>query len=1053
MGKEQIALIKQMKNNIFESIIDNVDDLISIHDIDCLYYYISPSFQNILDYDLNEIEGCYKNLFHPEDDFKKVKQLYLNVFHEVSKSETFTHRLKGKNGNYIWFESKVKLFYFGEKKVKSLICISKDITEKKDFENRINDTQKFLDTIEEKGIEFLNQNEIIYRTIVKNIPNVTVAVFNKNFIYEKIEGKEFFKEFFSRDIKEGEKVHEMIMDISYISTELWKKLTFCHKEALKGKESRMEFTHLGRTFLISVIPLKDENDEIFSWVTIFLDVTTRENLNFLQELMENIPNPVFYKDINGRYMGCNKEFETYMGKTKKEIINTTAYDVAPKDLADIYHYSDMEIIKKRHKQMYESKVKYADGTLHDVIFHKAPFFGKNDEIKGLVGIILDISDRKEKENLIIKQKELLSLIVENLPVGIFAKDPKNDLKFSIWNKKMEEIFGVRREDIIGKDDYYLFPKECADFYKERNLKILEEKKISDILIEKIILPKGEILAHIIKVPIYSKDGNPETLLAIFEDITEIKKAEEELINAKQEAESANKAKSEFLAVMSHEIRTPLNGVIGMTSLMLDTELSREQKEFSETIKTSGETLLFLINDILDFSKIEAGQMELEHHEFELSKCIEDVMEVVSVQAQKKKLELVYLIGKNIPKFVIGDSTRLRQILINLLNNSVKFTETGEVFLQVRNVSYDENIVELEFIVKDTGIGIPKDKIGKLFKPFVQADSSTTRKYGGTGLGLAICKKLIEMMNGHIWVESIPKIETKFNFTIELQLSERTKEMKEDDLNINLNNKKVLIVDDNETNRKILKMQCSFWGMFVKSVKSGKEALEELAKDNSYDMAILDFQMPEMDGLQLGLKIKELCSDKQLPMILLSSEGKPKDNRVNEVFFTYILKPVKQSFLFNTLITALSSSKVVKQLDKPVQKIDRNLAEKYPLNILLAEDYEMNQKLMTRMLGRVGYSIDIASNGLEVLEMLDKKTYDLIFMDVQMPEMDGLDATKEIVKKFEKRPKIIAMTANAMQGDKEKCLEVGMDNYISKPVVYKDVISLLEKVGEERYLVK
>jgi len=1055
MGKEQIALLKQTNNNLFESIMDNMDDLISVHDLNCSYYYISPSFENLLGYSLNEIEGCYKDLLHPDDSFDDIKNLYWKIFSGKSELETFTHRLKQKNASYLWFESKIRLFYFGEKKTRTILCISKNISETIEIKEQLKTVEKYLDAIEIKGIEYFNHNEIIYKTILKNIPNVTIAVFNKNFEYERIEGKEFFKELFSKEIKEGEKIEEVIMDISYASKEskeLRKKLIDCYKQALNGKDASMEFNHLGRTFLINVIPLKDENDEIFAWTTIFLDITIRENLNFLQDLIENIPNPVFYKDKDGIYMGCNKEFEKYMGKSKEQIINKTVYEVSPKDkdLADIYHYADLEIMRKKEKIMYESKARYSDNSIHDVIFHKAPFFDRNKEVKGIVGIMLDITDRKEKENLIVKQKEFLSLIVENLPVGMFAKDPKNGFKFSIWNKKMEEIFDVKREDIIGQEDSYLFSEEYAKYLRETDIKILEEKKVYEIPCVKLTTIRGDILAHTIKVPIYSDDGEPETLLAIFEDITEIKKAEEELIQAKKDAESANRAKSEFLAVMSHEIRTPLNGVIGMTSLMLDTDLSREQTEFAEIIKSSGDSLLYLINDILDFSKIEAGQMELEHHIFELSRCIESAMEVISVQAQKKKLELLYLIGKNVPKFVIGDSTRIKQILINLLGNSIKFTEKGEVFLQVRNVSSNEERVKLEFIIKDTGIGIPKEKIDKLFKPFSQVDSSTTRKYGGTGLGLAICKNLIKMMGGEIWVESIPNMETKFNFTVNLSSINKNMQEKEDDVVINLNNKKVLIVDDNETNRKILKMQCSFWGMLVKSAKSGKEALDILSKDDSYDMGILDFQMPEMDGLELSLKIKELFGNKQFPMILLSSEGKPKDNRVNDVFYTYISKPVKQSQLFNTLVSALASSKVVKKFDKPAEKIDKNLADKYPLSILLAEDYEMNQKLMTRMFGRVGYNIDIASNGLEVLEMLKDKTYDVIFMDVQMPEMDGLETTKEIVKLYDKRPKIIAMTANAMQGDREICLEAGMDNYISKPIVYKDVIAFLETIGKEKY---
>ncbi len=680
---------------------------------------------------------------------------------------------------------------------------------------------------------------------------------------------------------------------------------------------------------------------------------------------------------------------------------------------------------------------FADAIIYDQ-------FDRNGLQTGFCLRIYDATPRVSAIHNLIESEEANKAIIGNTSdlICIFREG-----KILYINDISGTMSGYAASELYEKDFASLFELPDRERVEEISFNFRESSCQNNKFEANLITRHGESKSCEFTLKEIRYRGDSATV-AVIHDVTQFKLALNELTSAKSEAESANRIKSDFLAMMSHEIRTPMNGVIGMTSLLLNTQLTSVQRDYAETIQLSGESLISIINDILDFSRIESGKLLLEETNFELRSCIEDTLDLFAVKAIEKGLDLLYMIEPDVPSNLLGDSNRLRQILINLVNNAIKFTERGEVFISVQMLQENEGINELKFSIKDSGIGIDQHTAASIFEPFIQADSSTTRKYGGTGLGLAISKRLVNLMGGEIWAESEEGNGSTFNFTIKVKHSGIGKTK----LHVKgylpqLRGRRVLIVDDNHTNLQILRLQFDFWGMNPSLASSGVEALDIVGNEPEFDLIVLDLQMPGMDGIELAGRLKKSNLSVKTPLLLLSSSGDTGSND-RSLFSGQLSKPVRLKELFQEVMNIMSESSKNERIHDKKGEIDFSLSSRFPMRILLAEDNLINQKLTISLLNLMGYKVDSVVNGLEAINILYKKEFDVILMDIQMPEMSGIEATLKIKELFplSKQPVIIALTANAMAGDREMCLESGMVDYMAKPINIIQLQDMIVKWG-------
>ena len=668
-------------------------------------------------------------------------------------------------------------------------------------------------------------------------------------------------------------------------------------------------------------------------------------------------------------------------------------------------------------------------------------FGDNQQ--RVIFIIRDVTQQKNNELEVLRQKEYFQTLVENSPVAIVTLDIEQ--RIASCNPAFLSVFGYTEQEVMGEElDQLLAPKKDYVDAHQLTQAVLQGGKVH--LFEQRSRKDGALLdVEILGVPVVI-GGEHIGALAMYHDVSA-------LVQARNQAEAADRAKSEFLATMSHEIRTPMNGIMGMTDLVLTTQLTAEQRDFLETARESADALLILINDVLDFAKIESGKLDLEKIDFDLRTMVENVVYSLVPRAENKHLEIACFIPLEIHSNLIGDPGRIRQILFNLIGNAIKFTEKGDILVRVDRVKETESSVNLKFEVSDSGIGIPAERQKAIFDKFTQVDSSTTRKYGGTGLGLAITKQLVEMMRGEVGVESDLGKGSIFWFSITLdkQINPTAQTPFQ---NVNFSEYRILVVDDNNTNRIIMTKSVQNFGCKVVEVVGGREALEvlraEKAKSNPFDLVLLDMQMPELDGEDTLRLIKEDPEIQDTVVVILTSMGYRGDAaRLQELGCAgYLVKPVKMKQLYEALQTLFVEKSTGNLTNKKSILTQHTLTEqlRQKVRILLVEDNPVNQKLGLAILQKAGYPVDLARNGAEAVQAFKFKKYNLIFMDVQMPELDGLEAT-QLIRKYESdetHTPIIAMTAHAMKGDKERCLEAGMDDYLSKPLNAKAVLKKIEE---------
>ena len=819
-----------------------------------------------------------------------------------------------------------------------------------------------------------------------------------------------------------------------------------------------------------------QSDGAVMWHGMITDITAHKvaeqaheaNRAFLQSIYSSVDLAIFVVEPHGtsdfHYVEVNPGFERITGIISDQICGKSPADlvpVVPSDVAVALRANFRRCAEADRPIEYEEKITYNGRTMW-WLTKLTPLAHADGRVSRIIGRALNITERKNIELHAQSLFERLQLATGAAQIGIWDFDV-NRQKFA-WDERLHKLYGTTHEQFDGSQTAWqqrIHPDDQKRIDQLFQAALLGKQSFNTSF--RVLRDSGEVrilraLAHLEQGP----DGKARRMVGVNWDITTEQRAQDETLRAKNEAEQLNRlladslgrakelareaeaavvAKSAFLANMSHEIRTPLNAVLGMSNLLMSAGLTAEQRELAETIRSSGDSLLGLLNDILDFSKIDAGHLELERQPFVMRECIESALDVLAGRTAEKKLDLLYWMGEDVPPGAVGDVTRLRQVIVNLLGNAVKFTDAGEIFLSVRRIgAISEGGMRLHFAVHDSGIGIPRERMDRLFKSFSQVDASTTRHYGGTGLGLAICKRIVELMGGRIWVESEPGKGSTFQFEVELGYTaiENSRPVAAPNA---MQGRRLLVVDDNATQCRVLCLQAVTWGMVPRSTTSAQEALSWIERGDVFDLALIDQQMPDMKGSDLVAAIRRKVAPERLPIVLLTPLGYTRAT-MDLGAVASIAKPLKPVVLQSVALDALQGRTNVRYSDG--QASDDNIARVHPLRILLVEDNPVNQRVATLMLKKLGYIADVAGNGLEGVKAIEQQHYDVVLMDIQMPEMDGLQAAREICRRWPAgaRPRIVAMTANAAKSDRDESLAAGMDGFISKPVRLQQLSEVL-----------
>jgi PAS domain S-box-containing protein len=839
--------------------------------------------------------------------------------------------------------------------------------------------------------------------------------------------------------------------------------------ALKGEEVvgaelliRQPGQNEGTWVSVYAHPLLDASGEQSGAVSIFRDVTARRRAEQALKdsearyhtLVESLPLATWCKDRDGKFVFANERFCKSLGQPLSRILGADDFAFFPKELAEKYRRDDNDVMESRNVIEDVEEYQGTDGGRLYVQVLKAPLYDSRREVIGTQGIFWDVTARKAAERALAESREHYRLVLATANDAFITMDARGVI--TEWNEQAEAVFGWSRQEVLGRtlsDTIVPVAHRAAHNRGLARYRTTQEGPILNRRIEITALHRsGNVFPVELTVwPV--RVGETTQFNAFIHDITARKQAEAQLQAAKSAAESASHAKSVFLANMSHEIRTPMNGIIGLTELLLKSELSPEQREYLELIHVSAESLLTVINDILDFSKVEAGKLELDRIEFSLRDKMGDTMKSLALRAHSKGLELACHIPTSVPDALVGDPGRFRQVLVNLVGNAIKFTDKGEVVVRVRTHTRTPESVLLEVAVSDTGMGIPPEKKSAVFAPFEQADSSTTRKHGGTGLGLAISSRLVELMGGKIWLESEPGKGSTFSFLARFAIGVERPESPTVRDAARLEGLRVLVIDDHPTNRLILGEMLGHWRMEPTLADGARSALSSLdagrLSGKPFGLVLCDLNMPEIDGYDFArlLRARDLASAP--PIIILSSGGAAANGEEWKRLgiAASLMKPVKQSELFDL---------IVQTIGVPAEALAgqpaREPAQTTALSILLAEDNVVNQKLAVRLLENRGHRITVVFNGKDAVEAVARGGWDVVLMDVQMPQMDGLEATAAIRRTEAEtggHVPIIAMTAHAMKGDRERCLAAGMDGYVSKPIRAVELYAAVESAKKPR----